>query len=195
MPDKMSPKTGMLNAPATSTRSTSSASVRVSRLHRQPRCKYPCTNPQQTKLNQNKWETKLCSRHATYISNRHTLALTSKSRSMCTRNASAIGTPRGLQPYSLSMYSKPSSAASLRACSPQLLVLAANVRKVRARLSGGPFKRNSIGGARVSKMSSRSVARESITYKCSQKSSSRVGFWPPRRRPCDERSRYAPRKT
>ena len=52
MPDKMSPKTGMLNAPATSTRSTSSASVRVSRLHRQPRCKYPCTNPQQTKLNQ-----------------------------------------------------------------------------------------------------------------------------------------------
>ena len=23
-----------------------------SRLHRQPRCKYPCTNPQQTKLNQ-----------------------------------------------------------------------------------------------------------------------------------------------
>ena len=52
MPDKMSPKTGMLNAPATSTRSTSSASVRFSRLHRQPRCKYPCTNPQQTKLNQ-----------------------------------------------------------------------------------------------------------------------------------------------
>ena len=67
---------------------------------------------------------------------------------------------------------KPNSSASSVDEMRQRAVRAANISSCRFKLAGGPLKKKSTGGARISKISSNLVARDSITYNSSHQSSS-----------------------